>query len=132
MIFEDLKSNIKFLKDIDRIHYLIDLSKKNEGIPDNLKNDNTKIHGCVSTSFLIVDNTEPLIKIRTDSDSTIVKGLLFILTIFVNEKTKTEILEIDEKKLMEDIGMKNIITSQRTNGFYASILKLKEIIKNVK
>ena len=130
--FESLKSNLAILDGWDRLGYLLDLSKMNEGIPDDLKNDESRIFGCVSTSFLVVDNIEPIIKIRTDSDSTIVKGLLFILTIFVNEKTKTEILEIDEKKLMEDIGMKNIITSQRTNGFYASILKLKEIIKNVK
>ena len=132
MKFEDLKSNLNFLEGIDRISYIIDLSKKNKGIPDNLKNDDNRIWGCVSTSFLVVDNIEPVVKIRTDSDSAIVKGLLFILAICMNEKTKTEILEIDEKKLMEDIGMKNTITSQRINGFYASILKLKEIIKNAK
>ena len=132
MKFEDLKSNLSFLEGIDRISYIIDLSKKNKGIPDNLKNDDNRIWGCVSTSFLVVDNIKPTVKIRTDSDSAIVKGLLFILTTCMNEKTKTEILEIDEKKLMEDIGMKNAITSQRINGFYASILKLKEIIKNAK
>jgi len=132
MKFEDLKSNLNFLEGIDRISYIIDLAKKNDGIPDNLKNDDNRIWGCVSTSFLVVDNMEPVVKIRTDSESAMVKGLLFILTICMNEKTKTEILEIDEKKLMEDIGMKNTITSQRTNGFYASILKLKEIITNDK
>ena len=97
-----------------------------------MKNDDNRIWGCVFSSFLVVDNVKPTVKIRTDSDSAIVKGLLFILTTCMNEKTKTEILEIDEKKLMEDIGMKNTITSQRINGFYASILKLKEIIKNDK
>ena len=132
MKFEDLKSNLNFLEGIDRISYIIDLSKKNKGIPDNLKNDDNRIWGCVSTSFLVVDNIKPTVKIRTDSDSAIVKGLLFILATCMNEKTKTEILEIDEKKLMEDVGMKNTITSQRINGFYASILKLKEIIKNAK
>ena len=132
MKFEDLKSNLNFLEGIDRISYIIDLSKKNKGITDNLKNDDNRIWGCVSTSFLVVNNTEPFVTIGTDSESAIVKGLLFILATCMNEKTKTEILEIDEKKLMEDIGMKNTITSQRTNGFYASILKLKEIITNDK
>ena len=79
MKFKDLKFNLNFLEGIDRISYLIDLSKKNKGISDDLKNDNTKIHGCVSESFLVVDNIEPFVTIGTDSESAIVKGLLLSL-----------------------------------------------------
>ena len=103
MTFEDLISNISFLEGTDRISYLIDLSKKNKGIPDNLKNDVTKIYGCVSESFLVVDNIEPVVTIGTDSESAIVKGLLFILKIFIDGKTKKEILKIDENQLMKDM-----------------------------
>ena len=45
-----------------------------------------------------------------------------------NGKTKEEGLSINEMELMEKIGMKNIVTSQRTNGFYAAIKKLKESV----
>ena len=55
-----------------------------------------------------------------------VKGLLFILDCYVNGKNANEILSINEKELMEEIGMKNIVTSQRMNGFYSAIVLLKK------
>ena len=66
-----------------------------------------------------VKNIEPVVNINTDSESVLVKGLLFILDCYVNGKNSNEILSINEKDLMEEIGMKNIVTSQR-NGSVSS------------
>ena len=129
MNFEDLKSDLNYLEGFDRISYIIDLAKKNDGIPDNLKTDDSRILGCVSTSYLTLDSTEP-VKIKTDSESMLVKGLLYVLNIYVNGKEKNEILIIDEVKLMNDIGMTNTVTSQRMNGFYSAIVTLKKLLEN--
>ena len=126
--FKTIKDNFDILDGMDRLQYLIDLSKKSEDIPDKLKTDNNKIYGCVSVSFLIVEREKPTIKINTDSDSKLVKGLLFVLESYVHNKTKQNILDLDEKLLMEEIGIKDAITSQRTNGFYSAIKKLKKIL----
>jgi len=126
--FQSLKNNLIILDGWDRLRYLLDLSKMNEGIPDDLKNDESRIFGCISTSFLIVDNVEPKIRIRTDSDAAFVKGLLFLLKVYVNGKTKNEIININEENLMNEVGIKNAISSQRMNGFYAAIKKLKELL----
>ena len=75
-----------------------------------------------------VKNIEPVVNINTDSESVLVKGLLFILDCYVNGKNSNEILSINEKDLMEEIGMKNIVTSQRMNGFYSAIVLLKKNI----
>ena len=71
---------------------------------------------------------DSIVKISVDSDAKFVEGLLFLLKLFVDGKTKDEVLSIDEMELMDTIGMKNIVTSQRTNGFYAAIKKLKESV----
>ena len=126
--FKTIKDNFDILEGMDRLQYLIDLSKKSKDISNELKTDKNKIYGCVSVSFLIVERMKPTIKINTDSDSMLVKGLLFVLESYTYNKTKQDILDLDEKLLMKEIGIKNTITSQRTNGFYAAIRKLKENI----
>ena len=129
MDFESLKNNLQILDGTDRTSYLIDLAKKSNGIPNNEKNNDNRIWGCASISFLKVKNIEPVVNINTDSESVLVKGLLFILDCYVNGKNSNEILSINEKDLMEEIGMKNIVTSQRMNGFYSAIVLLKKHIK---
>ena len=126
MDFESLKNNLQILDGTDRTSYLIDLAKKSNGIPNNEKNNDNRIWGCASISFLKVKNIEPVVNINTDSESVLVKGLLFILDCYVNGKNSNEILSINEKELMEEIGMKNIVTSQRMNGFYSAIVLLKK------
>ena len=123
--FKIIKDNFDILEGMDRLQYLIDLSNKSEDISDKFKIDKNRVKGCVSISFLIVERAEPTIKINTDSDSKLVKGLLFVLESYVYNKTKQDILDLDEQLLMEEISIKNAITSQRTNGFYAAIKKLK-------
>ena len=128
MDFESLKNNLQILDGTDRTSYLIDLAKKSNGIPNNEKNNDNRIWGCASISFLKVKNIEPVVNINTDSESVLVKGLLFILDCYVNGKNSNEILSINEKDLMEEIGMKKIVTSQRMNGFYSAIVLLKKHI----
>ena len=126
MDFESLKNNLQILDGSDRTSYLIDLAKKSDGIPTDEKNDVNRIWGCASISYIKIKNIDPLVHINTDSESVLVKGLLFILDCYVNGKNANEILSINEKELMEEIGMKNIVTSQRMNGFYSAIVLLKK------
>ena len=126
--FKNIISNLVLLESMDRLQYLLDIAKKNDSIPEELKTDVSRIWGCVSESYLVVHTVDPIVKISVDSDAKFVEGLLFLLKLFVNGKTKEEVLSINEMELMEEIGMKHIVTSQRTNGFYAAIIKLKESV----
>tara|TARA_Y100000310_G_C20613270_1_gene779170 strand:- start:1032 stop:1436 length:405 start_codon:yes stop_codon:yes gene_type:complete len=123
--FKIIKNNFDILEGIDRLQYLIDLSNKSEDILDKFKINKNRVKGCVSTSFLIVERVEPTIRISTDSDSKLVKGLLFVLESYVYNKTKQDILDLDVQLIMKEISIKNAVTSQRTNGFYSAIKKLK-------
>ena len=129
MNFDTIKSNLEILEGLDRLNYLLDLSKMNPGISNKYKIPMNQIPGCVSTAYLVLEKINPTIIISTESDSEFVKGLLFILKLYINNKTLKEVLNIDEVKLMDDIGLKNSITSQRINGFYSAIKTLKELLK---
>jgi len=129
MDFNTIKTNLEFLDGLDRLNYLIDLSKKKTAIDQKDKILKNKITGCVSNAYLLIKNVDPCI-IQTESDSEFVNGLLYILELYVNHKSINDVMEINEIKLMETIGLKNTITSQRINGFYSAIKTLKTKLKN--
>ena len=128
MDFNTIISNLELLDGLDRLNYLIDLSKKNPGVPKEYKIQNNKIIGCVSNAYLFIKSYKPII-IQVESDSDFVQGLLYILKLYVDNKPKEQIMAIDEKKLMTLLKLKNSITSQRINGFYSAIKILKKKIK---
>jgi len=129
MRFAKIVRNLKELDGIDKFEYLFSLAKENKGIPDSDKTDFNKIFGCTSTAYLIVKQHDP-VQIITDSDSQFVKGLLYILQLYVHDESKEHVLTINHTDLMDLMGMENAISSQRTNGFYAAILKLQKILNN--
>lgn len=129
MKFAKIVRNLKELEGIDKFEYLFSLAKKNEGIPNVDKTDINRIFGCTSTAYLIVKQYDP-VQIITDSESQFVKGLLYILQLYVNDESKEHVLTIDHTYLMDLMGMENAISSQRTNGFYAAIVKLQKILNN--
>ena len=128
MDFDTIISNLELLDGLERLNYLIDLSKKNPGISKEHKIENNKIIGCVSNAYLVISSFEP-ITINVESDSDFVQGLLYILKLYIDNKTKEQIIDIDVEKLMTLLKLKNSITSQRINGFYSAVKMLKEKIK---
>ena len=61
-------------------------------------------------------------------------GILYIVETFTGSSSLAHLLNSKhimnkhQEELMEKIGMKNAITSQRINGFYAAIKKLKKLV----
>ena len=129
MKFAKIARNLRELEGVDKFEYLFSLAKKNKGIPDCDKTDLNKIFGCTSTAYLIVKQYNP-VQIITDSDSQFVKGLLYILQLYVHDESKEHVLTINHTDLFDLMGMENAISSQRTNGFYAAIMKLQKILNN--
>ena len=96
---------------------------------DKEKTDENIITGCTSKAWIIVSklNNEEY-SIRTDSDSHIVSGLLYLLSLSVNNQSKEFINTVDAIDILNSIGLDGKITSQRTNGFLSAVQTLKERI----
>ena len=127
----DIKDTFKIFSDsLDMIAYLIDIGKSAHNIGDEEKTDDNIIKGCTSKAWMIVSKlTDETYCIRTDSDSHIVSGLLYLLSLSVNNKSKSSIDGIDAIEILTSIGLDGKITSQRTNGFLSAAQTLKERIK---
>lgn len=121
MLFENPK---------DKFVQLMDMAKQSQDLDISEKSDFNKVNGCTSQAWVIVEpNNDGTYTIRADSDALIVKGLLTILEIIFTNKVVEEILSTDSQDILNSVGLENVITSQRTNGFSNAVRKIHSLIK---
>ena len=129
---KEINNVFSFFEDpMEKIEQLIDYGKMAPGISEDLKIDKNKIIGCTSMAWVICENNNEKIVFTTDSESYIVKGLLHLLEKILNNRTKNEILSINGGSILNNIGLGNNITSQRTNGFLSAINKIQKEIQHI-
>ena len=127
----EIKETFKMFSDsLDMYAFLIDMGKGAHNMSDEEKTDDNFIWGCTSRAWIIISKlTDGCYSIRTDSDSHIVSGLLYLLSLSVNNQSKDFIDDVDAIKILNSIGLDGKITSQRTNGFISAVNTLKQQIK---
>ena len=127
---KEVNSVFSFFQDpMEKIEQLIDYGKMASGISEDLKVDKNKIMGCTSMAWVICENNNGKITISTDSESYIVRGLLHLLEKILSNRTKDEILSVEADSILNNIGLGNNITSQRTNGFLSAVNKIQNQIQ---
>ena len=82
-------------------------------------------------SVNLIQNNDKTFLVRTDSDAFIVRGLLNILEELLDGRVAKEILSVDSADILENIGLNQSITSQRTNGFISAIAKIHQEIQDL-
>ena len=116
---------------MDKYSQIIELGKNNPGLLNEDKNDKNKISGFTSLACVITTKNNNNFYISIDSDTFIVKGLLNILKIIIDGQTEKDILKLDIQNILNTIGLKNALTSQRTNGFSSALNKIKKQIIDI-
>ena len=118
-----------FQDPLDIIAQLIDIGKDAHSMSDEEKKDENLIPGCTSRAWMIIiKNSNDNYKIKTDSDSHIVSGLLFLLSLSIENKSKKFIDNINGIEILKDVGLDGYVTSQRTNGFLSALETFKKRI----
>jgi cysteine desulfuration protein SufE len=113
----------------EKYGYVIELGKKLPPMPAELKNDTTKVRGCVSQVWLWAekDETTGNIHWQGDSDASIVKGLVAILLAAIQDKPAEEIRSFDAKSLFIDLGLGEHLSPSRSNGFFAMVERIRAL-----
>ena len=118
-IFDDRK---------DQFIQIMDMAKESNSLSDEYKTDLNKISGCTSQAWIISKkNEDKTYNFYTDSDSLIVKGLLSILGTIFNGQNVNDIQKYNSEIILERLGLRNVISSQRTNGFSNAVEKIKKL-----
>ena len=129
----EFKELFSFFDDpMDKFAQIIDMGKSSIGLDEIDRNESTKITGCTSQAWVkCTENGDDTFLVRTDSDAFIVRGLLNILEKLLNGRTFEEVLSVEAKDILENIGLNRSITSQRTNGFISAIAKIRQEIQEL-
>ena len=129
MNLETIIEDFEFFDDWeDRYKYIMDLGKSLDPLSDDDYGKTNKVDGCASQVWLIINeeevNEKTILKLKADSDSFLVKGLLAIIISIFSGKTPSNILKINYNNELEKLNLKENISQQRSNGLTAVINKV--------
>lgn len=113
----------------DRYRYLIQLGRKLDPYPEQFRNEEHLVSGCMSQVWLVsqIESGQERLEFRADSDALIVKGLTALLLMFYSNKTPDEILSTNVEELFERLNLTQHLSVNRRNGFYSMSRKIKEL-----
>src|SRR5438034_1362086 len=132
MTLDTIRSDFAFLDDWeDRYRYVIELGRALPPLPDALRTDANKVRGCASQVWLATEvdrpspAAAPVLAFQGDSDAHIVRGLIAILFAIYGDKAAEEILRIDARAAFAELGLKEHLTPQRSNGFFSMVERIR-------
>jgi cysteine desulfuration protein SufE len=110
----------------ERFRYVIDLGRTLEPLTDEERSN--KVRGCASQVWLVPERTpEGRLRFRGDSDAHIVRGLIAILLKLYSDRTPREILDTDARAAVEKLGLPGALSTQRSNGLFAMVERIKAV-----
>jgi len=128
---DKIVEDFEFLEDWeDRYKFLIELGNTLGEFPENKRNADSKVNGCVSQVWIIVNDGEgddPVMVFQGDSDAHIVRGLIAVTLAIFSGKRASEIADTNEIAYFNKIGLQEHITHQRANGLKSMVNRIKEI-----
>lgn len=118
---EELAEEFGFFDNwMDRYQYIIDMGKQLPAFPEELKNGETKIHGCQSNVWIHHQRQGETLHFEATSDAAIVSGLIAVLMRIYNDRTPREITETPPH-FLEELGLDKHLSPTRSNGLHAML-----------
>ena len=116
--------DLAMLERHDRLQYLVDKAREVEPLPDAVKTEDNRIHGCASKLWIIggADHANRM-TYRADGDAFITKGTAKLVTDIVNGEHRSVIANLTVDSF-EPLGIKELLTMQRQNGLGELITRI--------
>ena len=128
----EIEENFDLLDDWeDRYRYVIELGRGLAPLPEALRTDANKVRGCASQVWLASSTrngdagTHAVLELKGDSDAHIVRGLIAVLFALFDGKPPAEILGTDARAVFAELGLKEHMTPQRSNGFFSMVERIR-------
>jgi cysteine desulfuration protein SufE len=114
----------------DRYRYVIELGRGLTPLSERDRTERNKVQGCASQVWLATTvhpdgKGGPTLTFCGDSDAHIVRGLIAILFAMFSGKHANEILSADAIALFEQLGLREHLTPQRSNGFRSMVERIR-------
>ena len=122
MDVQALKDTFEFFDDWeDKYRFVIDLGKDLPSLSESERIDENIIRGCQSQVWLVHEIKENTLHFAMDSDAHIVRGLISIVLIALNNRSANDILATDIEALFEELQLLSHLSATRGNGLRAMI-----------
>src|SRR5574337_1410032 len=130
MTIDEIRDNFSVMEEWDdRYRYVIELGRSLEPMPEAEHSAANKVNGCVSQVWLSRridhDDRGPVLRYRGDSDAHIVRGLVAILLTLYSDRTPREIIATDAIAVLDELGLRDHLTPQRSNGLRSMVERIR-------
>ena len=113
---EEMGNNLRMLEGHDRLQYLVDTARDVEPLPEIVKTEENRIHGCASKLWIIGGaKDDGTMRYQVDGDAWITKGTAKVVTDIVNGAQRSEVANLTVENFTK-LGIKELLTLQRQNG----------------
>ena len=117
----------------DRYRYVIELGRALPPLEEVERTARNKVQGCASQVWIAMheekNGHEPRLSFSGDSDALIVKGLIAIIFRLFSGRPASEILATDAGALLDELGLREHLTPQRSNGVASMVARIKSDAK---
>ena len=131
MTIDEIIENFSLLDEWDdRYRYVIELGRTLAPLNERDRSEANKVQGCASQVWLatrVQPNGAhgPVLQFTGDSDAHIVRGLIAILFALFSGRHAREILSTDAIAIFEQLGLREHLTPQRSNGFRSMVERIR-------
>ncbi|MGE3142709.1 MAG: SufE family protein, partial [Hyphomonadaceae bacterium] len=111
----------------ERYGHLLDLGRALAPLTDEERNEATKVRGCASQVWLVSErhaDAPGRLFFRGDSDAHLVRGLIAVMLRIFSGRTPAEILSVEPQAAFFELGLKDALTPQRSNGAFAMMQRI--------
>jgi cysteine desulfuration protein SufE len=124
--FTEIAENLSYLDDWeDRYKYIIELGQALPPLAESEKIPANRVNGCVSQVWLVTERHGDSLGYRGESDAMIVRGLAAILIALYSDRPAAEIAETDAIALFDELGLREHLSTQRSNGLVAMVNRIR-------
>jgi len=128
---DELIENFEFLGDWEqRFTYLIDLGKRLPPMPEEDRNESTRVHGCQATVYMkdhVLPTDPPTLELSACADAHIVNGLIAILMSIYNGRTPDEAIDLDAESIFRRLDLVEHLSPTRRNGLHAMLTRIRAL-----
>jgi cysteine desulfurase/selenocysteine lyase len=132
---DELAETFELLGERDqRNQYILELGEKLDALPQSVKLESNRVHGCMSTVHLVgrASPKDPgILEFAADSDAHIVRGLIAILQTIYSGQPASLVLGFDIEGFFRQIHLDQFISSQRRNGLAGMIKRIRSIAAQI-
>ncbi|MDR6303651.1 cysteine desulfuration protein SufE [Nitrobacter vulgaris] len=128
---DEIRDNFELLEEWDdRYRYVIELGRTLEPMSEAEHSAANKVQGCASQVWLSLKagrgaDSHPVLTYVGDSDAHIVRGLIAILLTLFSGRKPQDILDTDAIAVFDDLGFREHLTPQRSNGLRAMVERIR-------